>query len=411
MGDFAGHPVAGVADCLAIGQEGDDMISYFRAVVLLAVLDLKLALRDRSTFLWLFIMPAVFFYFIGTVTQGGVNFIDQPVKLLVQNNDGGYLSQHFEKRLKENLFTLVHSEDIAPVEEGEEPVKYRTLMIPSNFTGSLEAENKVSIDYAGLSTGFSNEYDLFRVQKAAYSVLGDLIVVTSAGNNLSPASLTDATSGVRPVRLEVNPAGRQMQIPSGFQQAIPGTLVMFIMMILLTSGATTLVEDRQKQLSRRLASAPLTRAQVVMGKWAGRMTLATLQIAAAITVSFAPMFEMNWGQALPMVVLVLLAWAALCTSLALLLGNLAQTVVQATNLGTFATMTLAALGGCWWPVEVAPEWMQKLQLFLPTGWVMDALHKLISFGMPWQSVLPHIGVLMVAGILLGWYASRRFRFV
>jgi len=386
-------------------------MGYFNAIALLARTDLKLALKDRSTILWLFIMPAVFFYFIGTVTQGGVSFVDSTVKLVVENNDGGFLSRHLEARLEDNLFAIISPQEIPPTQEGQEPAKYRKLIIPSDFTEQLEADKQVSISFEGLRSGFSNDYDFFRIQKAAFSVLGDLIVVKSGGAVLSPEELALATVQERPVQLVVTPAGRQMQIPSGFQQAIPGTLVMFTLLVLLTSGAAMLVDDREKQLLRRLASAPMTRGQVVMGKWAGRMALATVQIAVAIGVSFTPLFDMNWGQALPMVVAILLAWGALCTSLALLLGSLARTDNQAANLGALATMTLAALGGCWWPIEVAPEWMQQLQMFTPTGWTMDALHKLISFDMAWQSAMPHMATLIGATFLVGWLASRRFRFV
>ncbi|MBT8071568.1 MAG: ABC transporter permease [Gammaproteobacteria bacterium] len=387
------------------------MSGYLQAVALIALNDLKLAVKDRSTFLWLFIMPAVFFYFIGTVTQGGVSFVDNPAELLVENNDDGFLSSHLENRLQENLFTIIHPQDVPPLKEGEEPVSYRKLTIPADFTAQLASEEEVAIEYEGLRSGFNNDYDLFRVQKAAYSVLGDLVVVKSAGNTMTADSLAQATADARPVQLLVTPAGRQLAIPSGFQQAIPGTLVMFTMLVLLTSGAAMLVDDRDKQLLRRLASAPLGRGQVVLGKWAGRMALAIVQIAVAIGISFTPLFDMDWGQSLPMVVVILVAWGALCTSLALLLGSLARTDSQAGNLGAFATMTLAALGGCWWPIEVAPLWMQELQLFIPTGWAMDALHKLISFGMSWQSVLPHLATLIAASVLVGWVASNRFRFV
>jgi ABC-type multidrug transport system permease subunit len=386
-------------------------MGYFSAIALLARTDLKLALKERSTILWLFIMPAVFFYFIGTVTQGGVGFTDSTVELVVENEDGGFLSGHLETRLEENLFSIIRPEEVPPAIEGEEPAKYRRLVIPPGFTKQLEMDKPVTLLFEGLRSGYSNQYDFFRVQKAAYSVLGDLIVVKSTGTVISPGELTSVTAGSRPVQLQVSPAGRQLQIPSGFQQAIPGTLVMFTLLILLTSGAAMLVDDREKQLLRRLASAPLTRGQVVMGKWAGRMALATVQIAVAIGVSFTPLFDMNWGQAFPMVVVILLAWGALCTSLALLLGSLARTDSQAGNLGALATMTLAALGGCWWPIEVAPSWMQQLQVFTPTGWTMDALHKLISFDMVWQSALPHLATLVIATFLVGWFAAKRFRFV
>ena len=281
-------------------------MGYFSAIALLARTDLKLALRERSTILWLFIMPAVFFYFIGTVTQGGVGFTDSTVELLVENRDGGFLSQHLESRLEENLFSIIRADEIPPVADGEEPAKYRRLVIPPGFTEQLRAQMPVTVSFEGLQSGFGNQYDLFRVQKAAYSVLGDLIVVKSTGAVISPDELVLATAEPRGVQLLVSPAGRQMQIPSGFQQAIPGTLVMFTLLVLLTSGAAMLVDDREKQLLRRLASAPLTRGQVVMGKWAGRMALATVQIGVAVGLSFTPIFDMDWGQALPMVVVILL---------------------------------------------------------------------------------------------------------
>ncbi len=212
-------------------------MSYFSAILLLARTDLKRVLKDRSTVLWLFIMPAFFFYFIGTVTQGGLSFTDDTVKLVVENNDGGFLALHLEARLEENLFSIIRPQDVPPPEEGEESTKYRKLVIPSGFTAQLKADQQVGISFEGLRSGYGNQYDFFRVQKAAFSVLGDLIVVKSGGTVVSPETLALATEGDRPVQLLVTPAGRQLQIPSGFQQAIPGTLVMFTLLVLLTSGA------------------------------------------------------------------------------------------------------------------------------------------------------------------------------
>ena len=120
---------------------------------------------------------------------------------------------------------------------------------------------------------------------------------------------------------------------------------------------------------------------------------------------------MDWGSSLPMVLAVLFAWGALCTSLALLLGSIGQTQGQVTGLGVLTTMLLAALGGCWWPIEVAPEWMQTISHFLPTGWTMDALHRLISFDAGALSALPHFAILLASATLVGWYAGRKFRFI
>jgi ABC-type multidrug transport system permease subunit len=100
----------------------------------------------------------------------------------------------------------------------------------------------------------------------------------------------------------------------------------------------------------------------------------------------------------------------LCASLALLLGSLARTPGQAVAIGVLASNVLAALGGCWWPIEVTPRWMQKLALCLPTGWTMDAMHRLVIFQNGALDALPHVVVLALAAIGVGFAASRVFRY-
>ena len=80
------------------------------------------------------------------------------------------------------------------------------------------------------------------------------------------------------------------------------------------------------------------------------------------------------------------------------------------GLGTLATMILAALGGCWWPIEIAPEWMQLVQKTLPSGWAMDAMHRLISFDLGPQSVGAHMLALLVGALVVGYGCVRNFRY-
>ena len=44
---------------------------------------------------------------------------------------------------------------------------------------------------------------------------------------------------------------------------------MFTLLVLLSSGAAQLVVEREQGLLRRLASTPIPRGSVVLGKWAG----------------------------------------------------------------------------------------------------------------------------------------------
>lgn len=385
-------------------------MNTLQIILFLARQDLKSALRERSTLMWLFIMPGIFFFFIGSMTGGGFDFgPERIVPVEFENHDEGFLGNHLEARLTQNGFYIVTE---AYRKENPEII-FPRVTIPVNFTSSVLAHNKTTIRYIGKGSGIAGDYDFLRLQKASLSVLADILAAEfqrGEGEEITADLLAAQLAFERTTNLNVTSAGRQLQIPTGFQQAIPGTLVMFTLLVLLTSGATALVFERENQLLRRLASAPFTRGQIVAGKWAGRMALATVQIGAALLIGTF-LFGMNWGENLGTVVLVLFAWGAFCTSLAILLGSIGKTEGQVSGLGVLTSMVLAALGGCWWPIEVAPDWMQELQMFLPTGWTMDALHKLISFGSGPESVLPNLFILLVAALATGWLAAKRFRFV
>ena len=140
-----------------------------------------------------------------------------------------------------------------------------------------------------------------------------------------------------------------------------------------------------------------------------RMMLGLVQMAFAV-VAGTLVFGMDWGGSLPMVGVVLVCWAAFNTSLGFLLGNLVRTAAQMSGIGVIATMVLAALGGCWWPIEITPAWMQRLSLALPTGWTMDALHKLVNFGYDAPAALPHVAALAAGALVLGLAGVRTFRY-
>jgi ABC-type multidrug transport system permease subunit len=111
-----------------------------------------------------------------------------------------------------------------------------------------------------------------------------------------------------------------------------------------------------------------------------------------------------------MVMLVMAGWAAFSAGLAIVLANITRTPAQTAGLGVFSTQILAALGGCWWPIEVTPEWMQKLSLALPTGWAMNAIHRLVSFGDNASAAVPNVIAMFAGALVLGWIAAKVFRY-
>lgn len=366
--------------------------------------DLWLMLRQKETLLWVFLMPVVFFYFIGTVTSGFGKSRSSKDRIEVESGaNAGFLGESIEQRLASSGYEVVR-----PAEGADDRPSVR-LTIPEELTARVLAGEQQQVLLASDEEGERARYHELKVGRAIYGVLADVVAAKSRGEEASLASFAALAAQPRNLKIDVSAAGKRKVIPSGFDQAIPGTMVMFTLIVLLTSGAVLLLIEREQGLLRRLASAPLSRGEIVLGKWGARMALGLVQIAFALVLGRF-LFRVDWGPDIPMVALVLLGWASLCASLALLLGSLARTPGQAIGIGVLASNVLAALGGCWWPIEITPRWMQSLAMFLPTGWTMDALHRLVIFQHGALSALPHVTALVLAALATGWAAARAFRF-
>jgi len=383
-----------------------------RNVLFIATHDIRHQLRQGATLLWLFVMPPIFFYFIGTVTGGFSSGMGgaQATPLVIEAASPGFVQEQIDQRLRDNGFAPEWREKIEVDSTGEQPAPGRTLVFSGNLTDKILANEPVTAIYDTAASSISRDYEAIRINRSLYTVLADVVVSTAqSGDALSPESLSALNAEPRIWQLESGPAGKRLEIPTGFEQSIPGILVMFTLLVLLTSGASKLTIERKQGLLRRLAATPISRTELIAGKWTGAMALAVLQVGFALLVGTL-LFSMHWGPNPAMVILVLAAWAAFCAAAGLLLGSLANSEGQASGLGVLLANVLAALGGCWWPIEITPDWMQVVQKLLPTGWTMDALHKLISFESGALSALPHVAALLTAALLVTLLAVNRFKY-
>jgi ABC-type Na+ efflux pump permease subunit len=375
-----------------------------RDALFLVRADLRLLLRARETLLWAFVMPILFMYFIGTTTGGSAMGIRKPHVTAVIPADAGFLADQLVRRLEERGYEVERAgKPDAPAPRG------LRLAVPARFTSHLLAREPVVVRLEPTAAGMEGDYDRIRVARAVYTVLADLITLGVRRVDATPKSFDDLAARPRGLTLKVESAGVRTEIPTGFQQSVPGMMVFLTLMVLFTSGGVTLQIERDQGILRRLASSPMARGAVVLGKWGARMALGVIQIAVAMLTGTI-LFGIRWGPHLGAVILVLLAFAALGAVLGMLLGNFGRTTGQVIALGVIAVNLMGALGGCWWPIEITPDWCQALAKLLPTGLTMDALHRLMSFGAPPSAILIHVTALLAASLAAGWLLARSFRF-
>lgn len=381
------------------------MNGMWRDAWFLASRGIWIQLRMRETIIWTFVMPVVFIYFIGSVTGHAFGPSDTRDALAVSAAPGaGFLADALADRLAALDYRLER-----PASRRRFLQFGRRLEIPAGFTASVLAGKPMKVHFESTGEAADAGYDQVRIARAVYGLLADVSAASGGSAGVTAQSLAAVAAAPRTLTLDVRAAGKRLEVPSGFDQAVPGILVMFVLLVMFTSGGVTLTIERRMGLLRRLASSPMSRAAVVLGRWGSRMALGIIQIAFAMLAGWL-LFHIHWGRNLPMVILILLAYAALAAALGMLLGNFGRSEGQVIGLGVLLSNILAALGGCWWPIEIEPLWARKAALVLPTGWTMDALHKLVNFGASPAAVLPHLAVSVAGAALAGWILARSFRF-
>ena len=373
-----------------------------RQILFVARADLRGMLRARETWIWAFLMPVLFMYVIGTVSGGFVRPVGRAVLAMLAPADAGFLADHLQRKLARHYA-------VTRVPDESALTRYRRrLILPANFTSALLGGSPATIRLILEDEGLPADYDRFRVSRAVYQALADLAVISRRDQQVRPEALVELEETPRTLTMAVESAGPRRNPPTGFEQAVPGILVMFLLLTMLINGGVGIVVDRNQGILRRLAATPLRRSAIVAGKCGARWTLGLIETALAM-VAGARLFGVNWGRNWPAVAGLLAVYALLVAMLGILLGNLAKNERQIVGLGVISANVLAALGGCWWPIEITPLWAQKLALLLPTGWAMDGLHKLVSFGEPVNAVLPHLAITAAAALAAAVVAARSFR--
>jgi ABC-2 type transport system permease protein len=206
-------------------------------------------------------------------------------------------------------------------------------------------------------------------------------------------------------------------VAEGVLQVSPGMLVMFVLMSAAYSGEG-MVYERLNGTLRRMQAAPVSGWQYLLGRLIGKSTIGFVQLL--LLAGFGQLFfNVDWGKAPALLLLTGLLFAICTGAFGLLLGVVSRTPEQLSSMATLACLSLAAIGGAWWPIEAAPVFLQAIGRLLPTGLAMKGFLGLIMSGAEWTAAVhaSWIGLLLwtllflIGGVLAFRSATRRSRHV
>ncbi len=418
-----------------------------RTMWTIAINTIRINLQDASTYLLSFVMPIAMMFILALA----MNAMDTQLLLDVVNNDVDDAGQPSELSVEfidvlrdvadstDTVVICVYGDDNNPdtcdldedadfadggKERLEETVSAAAVIIPPSF-GERLANGQPVDDVEYLSDDGLNAATVTRqtVETAAGRLSGSLAIANSAVNvadehlnayddEAAKQTAFDEMYMQARQRLVTPPAVVETEASSelasfGANQSVPGIATMFVLISMLNLSAI-LIYERQHGTLQRLYILPTPKYNVVLGKVAGSFLFGLVQFSIFVVIGV--FLDVNWGDNYVAIALVAVSFCMVATALGFLLSTFVKTADQAAGISVMMSLTLAPLGGAWWPLDIVPDFMRTIGHISPIAWAMDAFTEIIYHNGGIGDILPMVGVMIVMAVAVMTVAVWRFKY-
>ena len=170
---------------------------------------------------------------------------------------------------------------------------------------------------------------------------------------------------------DVVPPGRPKMLTYQLAQSVSGVSVMMLMFGLLGCSSMLLYE-RESGMLRRLFVMAISRESVLVGKFLFCVLVGIAQMLV-LFVYGSLLSKINAFRDPITLALLSISWVVAATSFGMVIAAWAKTAKQAEGLATILILVMAALGGCWFPVQLMdlPVAGRIATQAMPTYWAMQ----------------------------------------
>lgn len=401
-----------------------------KKIFLIGLKDVTLAFRDRAALILMLLAPFVLTIGLGFVTgrfsgsnSSGVGNI--PVVLV--NQDGGQLGKSLvelfqSKDLADLVTPTLLSDPLQARQQVDADQASAAIIIPAGFTDSVIPgpeetlanqptrplqvtlyANPTSPTNVGVIKTILEQYmsqveigrvsgevtvtqllSSGRIQPQDAAQVGAKIGSSSGAVTSSAISIKRVTSSGEAVKFD----------PLAFMA--PGMALMFLMYTVSNGGRTLLTERAQGTLPRLLIS-PTSSAQVLGGKILGIYLTGAAQLLILVVASTL-IFNLNWGDPLAVLVLVLAAVAG-AVGWGMIITALARTPGQVSAIGSAVMLTFGILGGSFISLDNMPVWFRIVSRTTPNAWGLDGFTTLALGGQLGDILGPALALLGMGALL------------
>ena len=402
----------------------------FQKITAMAWKDTIVRFSSRTEILFFLILPLVFTVLLsggvgGSLTGDG----DNRIVLLVVNEDDSEPAATLVDALAASDVVRIYEQPLAEAEAlfADEEAS-ALLVIPAGFGAAVLGGETAVLDLRQLPNDSNASAADRAVQTAVSQISRPWVIARNSvdeAERLEPFANDDtrlayfqqATAFAEsmldeaPQRMMVTQPDAALVSVNTYDQAAhqsAGQLITWVFIPLLGVSALMALERRTGTL-RRLLVTPTRKATYLLGTVTGQYAAAIVQMALLIGFGVVVM-KVNWGQSPVGLAVILLTFGLAAVAFGVMMGAFVKTEGQANNLSIMMGMTMALLGGCWFPIELFPPTVQTAVHVLPTTWAMQGLTDLLMRGAGVAEILPEAAVLCGFAVVFFIVGVTRFRY-
>lgn len=355
-------------------------------LVRLTVANLRSLVRDRAALFWTFFFPVMFVFLFGWIFSGtssssfAVGWADQ---------DQTPQSRAFYEFVAKNVsvFSLQEgslADEKAAMQKGNVSA---VIVIPKGFGERVAAASAAAT--AGRPDALP-PLPLTLYTDPSKQQTSSIIQQTVAQIASGYGSLVTRSAPL----LTVAQGSLESQAISNVAYLVPSILAMALMQ-LGVFAAVPLVEQREKQILKRLGATPLPRGMLVLSNILVRLLVGVIQTVLILGIGIVVFHVQLLGNPLELAGLVLLGTATFL-SIGYVLASFARTEETANGLTQVVQMPMMFLSGIFFPFEILPDFLRTIARFIPLTYLGDAMRQVMVSGTPFAPLSFDVAV------LVGW---------
>lgn len=385
-----------------------------RRIWALCCLEILRVFKKPSSYALMFGMPIIFTFIFGSLL-GEPSEITK-IRLALIDQDQSTVSRQIVQQLKNDPMLEISELQYDKAEKELENKKIRgMILLPGGLEQHMLKNEEVKVEFQhgpDLSIAPSIRHVIDQalaqtgIQIKASQVWSRYSHETEWNKMYDKLAAVDATKLVH-IETKSISKNKETKGMNNLSSRAIGFSIMFLMITLL-SVTGTILDARKQGVWYRMLVTPSSRLEVIGGYLLSFFVIGWLQFGILMLFS-SLLFDVEWGN-IPGVALLVSSLLLCVVGLGLMVAGFVRTTEQQSALGTIVIVSTCMLGGIYWPLDVVPQFMQKIANFVPQTWAMRGFTELVARGGSIPDILVPVSILLGFAAIFLTLGLSRIRF-